>query len=104
LGSVFLPDHRPYCVYEATLYLHQFKRLVGRSENAVRTQIIIAMIAYLLLKIANQSLASKLSLQQLATLVSVNIMKRRNIDELLLRKPPPKLKNDGFRQMQLAAF
>jgi len=82
----------------------KIKRLVGRSENAVRTQIIIAMIAYLLLKIANQSLASKLSLQQLATLVSVNIMERRNIDDLLLRKPPPKLKCDDFRQMQLAAF
>jgi len=82
----------------------KIKRLVGRSENAVRTQIIIAMIAYLLLKLANQSSALKLSLQQLATLVSVNIMERRNIDELLLRKPPPKLKNGGFRQMQLAAF
>jgi Transposase DDE domain/Domain of unknown function (DUF4372) len=82
----------------------KIKRLVGRSENAVRTQIIIAMITFLLLKLVNQSLASKLSLQQLATLVSVNIMERRNIGELLLRKPPPKLQSENFRQMQLAAF
>jgi len=82
----------------------KIKRLVGRSENAVRTQIIIAMITFLLLKPVNQPLASRLSLQQLATLVSVNIMERRNIDELLLRKPPPKLQSENFRQMQLAVF
>ncbi len=40
----------------------KIKCFAGRSENAVKTQIIIAMIAYLLLKLANQSVASVLSL------------------------------------------
>ncbi len=79
----------------------KIKCFVGRSENAVKTQIIIAMIAYLLLKLANASVASVLSLYQLATLLSVTLMERRNIDELMLQKHPPKPPEINLNQLSL---
>ena len=81
----------------------KIKRFIGTSENAVKIQIIIAMIAYLLLHMANKIIPSKLSLQQLARLVSVNIMQRRNILELIGNSaPPPKRKPDiNLRQLAL---
>jgi transposase len=80
----------------------KIKRLVGQSENAVKTQIIIAMIAYLLLKLANKNPKSKTTLQQLAVLVAVNIMERRNISELLMRKKPPEPMKQNLNQMLMA--
>jgi len=72
----------------------KIKRFIGTSENAVKIQIIIAMIAYLLLGMARKMVPTKCSLQQLARLVSVNLMQRRNILELLGDKsPPPKRKS-----------
>jgi len=71
----------------------KIKRFIGTSENAVKIQIIIAMIAYLLLGMARKLMPTKRSLQQLARLVSVNLMQRRNITELLADvQPPPKRK------------
>ena len=58
------------------------------SENAVKIQIIIAMIAYLLLHLVNKAVNSSLTLQQLARLVSVNLMQRRNILELVMKLSP----------------
>ena len=72
----------------------KIKRFIGTTENAVKIQIIIAMIAYLLLKIVKKQLPTKRSLQQLARLISVNIMLRRNIFELFNESVPlPKRKN-----------
>jgi len=79
----------------------KIKRLIGRSENAVKTQIIIAMIAYLLLKLINRNSNSRVTLHQLATLVAVNIMERRNITELLMRKKPPEPDEKNINQMTL---
>jgi len=71
----------------------KIKRFIGTSENAVKTQIIIAMIAYLLLSMARKIMPTKKSLQQLARLVSVNLMQRRCLLELLTgAAPPPKRK------------
>jgi Transposase DDE domain/Domain of unknown function (DUF4372) len=59
----------------------------GTSENAVRIQIAIALIAFLLLRLAhdaNKIVASPLAF---ARLIRANLMHRRPIAELL--KPPP---------------
>lgn len=61
----------------------KIKRFIGRNENAVWIQILVAMIAYLLLKRAQQSSFSSLSLQQINRLVSVNITSRRSLIDLL---------------------
>jgi len=81
----------------------KIKRFIGISENAVKIQIIIAMIAYLLLGMARKLIPTKRSLQQLARLVSVNLMQRRNIGELLGgSSPPPKRKpKENLRQLVL---
>ena len=80
----------------------KIKRFIGTSENAVRIQIIIAMVAYLLLGIARKLVPTKRSLQQLARLVSVNLMQRRNIAELLGGSSPPPKRKPSVNLRQIA--
>lgn len=78
----------------------KIKRFVGTNENAVRTQIIIAMISYLLLKRVSKKSDSKLSLHQIGTLAASNLMARRNIYDLLLQKElekPPEIHANQLR-------
>ncbi len=79
----------------------KIKRFIGTSENAVKIQIIIAMIAYLLLHLASKIMPTKLSLQQLARLVSVNLMQRRNITNLLGEPAPPPKRQSTLNQRQI---
>jgi len=81
----------------------KIKRFIGTSENAVKIQIIIAMIAYLLLRLANRVIGSQVTLQQLARLVSVNLMQRRDILELVMKQsPPPKRQpTENLNQLSL---
>ena len=65
----------------------KIKKFLGTSANAVKIQIITALIAYLLIRIAQQSVPSKHSMHQLAQLIRANLMHRKTIPELL--KPPP---------------
>jgi hypothetical protein len=65
----------------------KISHFLGTSENAVRIQIIVALIAFLLLRLAhdaNKIVASPLAF---ARLIRANLMHRRAIAELL--KPPP---------------
>ena len=59
----------------------------GRSENAVRIQIAVALIAFLLLRLAHAAQRAVQSLLAFARLVRVNLMHRRPLDRLL--DPPP---------------
>jgi len=79
----------------------KIKRFIGTSENAVKIQIIIAMIAYLLLGMARKLMPTKRSLQQLARLVSVNLMQRRNIAQLLGDSAPPPKRKPAINPRQL---
>ena len=65
---------------------------IGRSENAVRIQIAVALIAYLLLRIAQEQTKIIASPLAFARLVRANILHRRDLDKLL--KPPPNLALD----------
>jgi len=60
----------------------------GTSENAVRIQIAIALITFMLLRLAHQ--ANRLGLSPLAfvRLIRANLMHRRSIAELLDSRPP----------------
>lgn len=78
-----------------TLKINHF---VGRSENAVRIQIAVALIAYLLLRLAQDACKIVESPLAFARLVRASIMHRRDIDQLL--KPPPKPPRDP-RQLTL---
>lgn len=69
-------------------------RFVGISENAVRIQIAVALIAFLLLRMAQAALKITFSPLAFARLVRSNLMHRRRIDRLLDLQPPVGLNPD----------
>lgn len=73
-------------------------RFVGTSENAVRIQIAVALIAFLLLRLAQATQEAVRSPLVFARLVRTSLMLRRRIDHLL--DPPPTIQDQ--RQMCLS--
>ena len=61
----------------------RIKSFLGRSRNAVLTQIWVAMIAYLLLAFLKFQLRLGWSLNQILRLLQLNLFERRRLDELL---------------------
>ena len=64
-------------------------RFLGTSENAVRIQIAVALIAFLLLRAAQAAQKTIQSPLAFARLVRANLMHRRRIDRLLDPDPEP---------------
>lgn len=64
---------------------------IGQSENAVRIQIAVALIAFVLLRLAQATQAAVQSPLLFARLIRVNLMHRRRIDRLLEPGPTPVL-------------
>jgi IS4 transposase len=73
-------------------------RFVGTSENAVRIQIAVALIAFLLLRLAQAAQKAVRSPLVFARLVRANLMHRRSLDDLL--EPTPIVQDP--RQMSLS--
>ena len=69
-------------------------RFVGTSENAVRIQIAVALIAFLLLRLAQAAQKHIQSPIAFARLVRANLMHRRSIDHLLHPSPHTSKIND----------
>lgn len=67
----------------------KIKHFLGTSENAVRIQIAVALIAYLLLRIAQKAQAAVHGPLAFARLVRVNLMHRKRIDRLIAPDPIP---------------
>lgn len=76
----------------------KIRHFLGNSENAVRIQIAVALIAYLLLRIAQAAQKTVKSPLAFARLVRANLMHRKRIDRLL-KPPEPQHKHTG--QMEL---
>jgi len=70
-----------------TLKINHF---LGTSENAVRIQIAVALIAFLLLRLAHEANRIVKSPLAFARLIRANLMHRRPIAELLQTTSPPK--------------
>ena len=70
----------------------RIRHFLGRSENAVRIQIAVALIAFLLLRLAHAAQRKVHSLLGFVRLVRANLMHRRPIDRLL--DPPPPIIKD----------
>ncbi len=66
-------------------------RFLGTSENAVRIQIAVALIAFLLLRMAQLAQRAIKSPLAFARLVRANLMHRRRIDRLISPTQPPVL-------------
>src|ERR1700761_397391 len=62
-------------------------RFLGTSENAVRIQIAVALIAFLLLRLAQATQKTIKSPLAFARLIRANLMHRRRIDRLLDTEP-----------------
>jgi IS4 transposase len=74
-------------------------RFLGTSENAVRIQIAVALIAYILLRLAQEATAATPSLLAFIRHVQTHLMERRRIGQLT--HPPPLQQRDP-RQWDLA--
>jgi hypothetical protein len=68
----------------------------GTSENAVRIQIAVALIAFLLLRLAHDTNRIAVSLLAFTRLIQTNLMLRRSIAELLQPTPTAKWQQPGF--------
>jgi IS4 transposase len=62
-------------------------RFIGRSENAVRLQIIVAMIAFVLIQLARKAVKIPHSTQRFRQLIAALLPTRRSLHNL--EKPPP---------------
>ena len=69
-------------------------RFLGTSENAVRIQIAVALIAFLLLRLAQAAQKAVQSPLAFARLIRANLMHRRRIDRLLQTEPAHKFNAD----------
>jgi putative transposase len=68
----------------------KIRRFLGRSENAVRIQIYIALIAFMLLRILHQTAARSLKASAALLLTRLKISLMRPLDLRRLGKPPPR--------------
>src|SRR5919112_1334074 len=68
----------------------KIRHFVGNSENAVRIQIAVALIAFVLLRLAQATQDAIKSPLTFARLVRANLMHRRRIDQLLLPPTRPR--------------
>jgi len=61
----------------------RLKRFIGTSKNAVKIQVLVAMIAYLLMRLVKNTLPlNKLPLQEIARLISANIFHKKKLGDL----------------------
>jgi hypothetical protein len=82
-------------VMKQTLKITKF---LGRSENAVRIQIAVALIAFLLLRLLQEITRVKHGFLELVRLVRANLMHRKDFSRLRYNDPPPPI---DPRQLQL---
>jgi DDE family transposase/uncharacterized protein DUF4372 len=64
-------------------------RFIGRSENAVRIQIAVALIAFLILHLLHKMTQVKHGFLEFVRLVRANIMHRKDVTRLRENLPPP---------------
>ena len=72
----------------------KIKHFVGTSENAVRIQIAVALIAFLLMRLAHEANKIVKSPLAFAQLIKANLMHRRAIGDLL--RPPPRITTQQY--------
>jgi hypothetical protein len=74
----------------------RIKHFIGTNENAVRIQIAVALIAFLLLRLAQAAQKAVRRPLDFARLVRANLMHRRSLDQLLQPPPPISLNPNQF--------
>ncbi len=75
----------------------RIKTFVGRSENAVLTQIYVALILYLLLALLKFMSKIPMSLQNMLQILQLNLFSTAGIEELFQQsKPKQKFRNNSL--------
>lgn len=69
----------------------KIRHFLGTSENAIRIQIAVALIAFLLLRMAQAAQSAVESPLAFARLVRANLMHRKRIDRLIGADPRPRI-------------
>lgn len=77
----------------------KIKTFVGRSKNAILTQIWIAMITYLLVSFARHSARSGWTVQRMLRVLQLNLFERKTLKDIFNPSPPPNEKDQP--QMRL---
>lgn len=77
----------------------KIKAFVGRSKNAILTQIWIAMVTYLLVSFARHCAQSGWTVQRMLRVLQLNIFERKTLEEIFNPSPPPNEKDQP--QMRL---
>lgn len=65
----------------------RIKHFFGNSENAVKTQIWIAVCVYVLVALARKSVGSELRLSQIIQILSVNAFEKEPLQQILTKAP-----------------
>jgi len=77
------------------------KSFWGYSENAVKTQLWIAIIAYLMLALIKAELKSPFTITEIATIVEVSILSKADLRELLSPQNEPSTENQNDKELLL---
>ena len=75
------------------------KSFFGLSENAVKTQIWIAVCVYLMVAILNKTLRIEQSMSRILQVISVNIFSKDPIHQLLMKNDTRELNVDNSNQL-----
>jgi len=79
----------------------RIKSFFGTSENAVKTQVWIAISVYVLVAIVRKRLALDLSLHELLQILSLTMFETTPLDQLLTLAPPFPISSDSPNQLNL---
>jgi len=71
----------------------RIKRFYGNGENAVKTQVWIAICNYLLIAILRKQLKTTMSLTQMMQILSLSLFEKTPIKELFVDQEPKELSN-----------
>jgi len=79
----------------------RIKHFFGTTENAVKTQVWIAICVYVLVAIVRKELRLKLSLSQILQILSVNVFEQIALAELVAQTPSQSNLDDTCNQLML---
>jgi IS4 transposase len=79
----------------------RIKAFYGTSDNAVRTQIWIAICSYVLVAILKKRLHSELSLYTMLQILSVSLFEKIELSEAFSRAKPAMLEESTCNQLRL---
>ena len=74
---------------------------MGQSENAVKTQVWIAICTYLLVAIAKKKCKSELTLYQILQILSVSAFDKTPLNQLITKQQLHKVEIDNHNQLSI---